>query len=152
MTDGSSRRIKPLPPSATQHSAEFRRRWWYISIPSGYSASDIENPALWQHATQFQENDIVECLAEDGSFDGWWRVLSVGAGFAVLRPIFVWQHGGARPVVDAGAGSLARVEYLPVGGWTTFDHSGERIGSHGSEAEADGALAEYLSANEMEAA
>lgn len=151
MTEHNPRKIKPLPPSAAQHSAEFRRRWWFVLIPSGYTASDVERPELWQHAVQFQENDVIECVAEDGSFDGWWRVLSVGTGFAVLRAIFVWQHGGATPAVDAGAGSLARIEYSPADGWLSFGHDGGRIGSHENETEAREALESYLE-NEKEAA
>jgi hypothetical protein len=77
-----------LPLDYLASPAEFHRQVWHVLIPKRFKWEDVTDPSFWVHQNRIQVNDILEIMAEDGSFEARARVLQTGprgGAFAVLR-------------------------------------------------------------------
>jgi hypothetical protein len=65
-----------LPSRSTR--AEYARAEHQVIIDRGVTLADVMHPDFWVHLTRkFKVNDLVEILAEDGSFEAELRVVAV---------------------------------------------------------------------------
>lgn len=84
-------------------SAEGARNWQYAEIPIGVSFEDAMKPTYWAHFTKVvRPNDILELMADDGSWEAWVRVMYVGQAEVRLSKIHYVTHGdvGITEVTD----------------------------------------------------
>jgi hypothetical protein len=85
------------------------RRVYYAVIPKGLTVSDILIPSLWQQvAPDLRVSDLIEVVAEDGSFDGLLRVTERGMHATGVRVIYMAKYGTEEtksPDADAFAAS-----------------------------------------------
>lgn len=131
---------KSLAPGLLGHRVEFKRNEWHVSVPSGFTLADLENPQTWRHATSLGEGDLIEAVSDSGDFDALFRVLSVGTGFAVLRRLRCWTREEKANVAALDGQSLQGVRFLPDRGWCAFDRDGTLVSVHSTPGEAETAL------------
>lgn len=135
-----SRNAKVIAPGVLNSEAHFKRRHWFVQVPTGLTLEDLMNPAAWKHATSFGQGDLVEVVADDGSFDAQLRVVASGQGFCVMRQLFAWKREDDAAFVDADetAGiALGGTRFLPDRGWVAFDGDGTELGEFVTPGEAE---------------
>lgn len=63
--------------------AEFVRTVWHVDVPFGTEPDDLLVASYWAHQShRLRQNDVIECLWEDGSGFAHLRVLGCGHGWA----------------------------------------------------------------------
>lgn len=100
-----------LPHAAlSSRAADFVRTFHHIVAPQGVRLSDLIRPSFWSHHTaRLAVGDLVDVVAEDGSYDVTLRVIGKGTlGGAVMRPIRVFTLGEA-PMIEAAPVGESRV-------------------------------------------
>lgn len=145
----------PLP-----QPAEYSRRHLYVIAPSGTTLDDVAAPTWLRHyAKSFRKNDLVEIVAEDGSFDVIARVVSVLSGQVRLRPLFAWADNVApvetRTEGAASAPDGVSVDFNSKQGWRVVADAGDVIAKgFATRDEAVAAKRAYLAnpATELQAA
>jgi hypothetical protein len=143
--------VLPLDYLAT--TAEYHRQVWHVLIPKRFGWNDVTDPAFWVHQNRIQVNDILEIMAEDGSFEARARVLQTGprgGGFAVLR--ILSEFHAPKAAAQTEATGIATIGFSPVeGAWLLFGGDGTPRSKFASEESAATALAEYLAIHPLEA-
>ena len=142
-----------LPLDFVATPAEFHRQVWHVQIPKRFGWNDVTDPAFWVHQNRIQANDILEIMAEDGSFEARARVLLTGprgGGFAVLRILQEWH--APKTAAQTEATGVATIGFSPIeGAWLLYAGDGQPRSKFASEDGAATALAEYLATHPLEA-
>jgi hypothetical protein len=99
----------------------------------------VLDPEFWRLQTRFKVNDILDLLAEDGSWDVTARVVQADpGGYLVLRLLRLWKADADAVHSDVAE---AHVELVPNFGWTVFAADGSAIARFSTKDSAEEALA-----------
>lgn len=115
--------------------AEFARLTHFARIPVGVPLENVLKPTFWQHMVpSLNVNDLIEIVAEDGSYDLLARVVDKDVGFVKLRVLFKVEDESER--VEPGEedtadnDELPRIQHIPRGsaqGWRLLGYNGETV-------------------------
>lgn len=138
--------------------ADFVRRHFALHVPHGWTRDNALDPtALRHHSGKVGVNDLIEMLWEDGTREMWVRVVSVGPGYVALRVIMEHDNstanlGDGRPLAtsDFTLDFSPNKEHL----WRIVAKATGEVMSkgHPSKADAEKALAAFLSPSQVMAA
>jgi hypothetical protein len=82
----------------------------------------VLDPEFCRLQTRFKVNDIIDLIAEDGSWDVTARVVQADrGGYLVLRLLRVWRADA--DAVQSGITGEAHVELCPGQGWVAWPPS-----------------------------
>ncbi len=122
---------KTLPGGAMNKAAEFDRQYWHVTVDDDVTLADILKPAFWaHHAAKLSKMALIDVVRHDLTLDVQLRVVNVGVGYAVVRPLRVFEDEAAvsarmeREAIDAGNAEQTKLpeEYkittLGKGGFT----------------------------------
>jgi hypothetical protein len=85
-------KLQYLPTISLRHMAEYSRSHYFVLAPFGVTIDDLMRPPFWAHHTlRLKQLDIVEVVAEDGSFDVELRVVDAQVGYVKMRPLRTWS-------------------------------------------------------------
>jgi hypothetical protein len=169
MTDALA--IKPVPPSGPKmlhaaglgHQADYHRSTYFLSAQQGVTVDDLMRPMFWaHHVSKLRMGDLIEAVAEDGSFDVLLRVIDRGAGFVRMRLLREWQN---REVAEASAADTKTeaahsvqakrfpcVDFTKATKWRVLAHDGTQvIEGLATEGEAKRHLEAYIKRSEAAA-
>lgn len=126
-------KLDVMPVRRSRLFAEHVRLTHFAEIPAGVSLETTLNPAFWQHYVSIMnKNDLVELVAEDGSFDALARVTDKATGFVKLRILRSWHDEEAAALPDETGAlepqELPRLELVRRGsgkGWRILGINGE---------------------------
>lgn len=69
------------------------RRHLFADITAGTEPATLLDPGYWAHyAREMRPLDLIECLCEDGSWEGLFRVMFVSTAEVRLSPIYIARH------------------------------------------------------------
>ena len=98
------------------------------------------DPEFWRLQTRFKVNDILDLIAEDGTWDVTARVVQADrGGFLVLRLLRVWRADA--DAVQSDTTGEAHVELVPNSGWVLFSADGTALARFSTQDSANAALA-----------
>jgi hypothetical protein len=137
--------IDVLPIDHINASADFARAHYHVVIPKRFSWEHCLLPEFYRHQTKLQPNDLLDLVAEDGSFDCTVRVTACSRGFAVLRVLREYHAPQEAVVGEVGRATIGFVP--PLASWCLFDASGAPVAKFATEDSAKAALDEHLAAN-----
>jgi hypothetical protein len=138
---------------------------WCVTIDTKRtSVSDLFRPQYWIACTRLRSNDIIRCMANDGTYDFFLKVTShkiVGHGNQTAVTVSMFPQ--VSPAVLAAAeGDVAsemvptvlhgkpvpRIEVIASGKWRLIGFDGQIVGDLlPNEAAAEGAYDEYIAAH-----
>jgi hypothetical protein len=89
------------------------RNVYFVTVPKGMTPEDVEDGKAWSHLHYaLKVNDMIEVVAEDGSFDGVVRVIARGDHGVSVRIVNMAIYADAgQPSADAGAFMAASVSW-----------------------------------------
>ena len=109
------RSTEVLPLESVTSTADFKRAVYFIQIPKRFAWEAVLVPEFWRNITMLKTNDLLELVAEDGSWDALARVVAADKGFAVLKVLNLWKAP-----VEAVQGEAGTVGFILGKGWTLF--------------------------------
>lgn len=147
-----------LPATALRHLADYSRSHYFVHVPYGVTVDDIMRPAFWaHHANKLKALDVVEVVAEDGSFDLELRVLDAQVGYVKMRLLRAWADEAQARVTAARVAEddererkalkerFPCVRYTKLQRWHVIGHDGNVVkDGYLSRLEAQNALNEYV--------
>lgn len=99
---------KVLAPTAVRHTAEYDAPRFHVRVDDDVTLEDIMRPAFWaHHAKTLRPFNVVEIVRQNMSLDMEVRVLEVGTGYVVVRPLRFWED---KAVADARAQAVAAAD------------------------------------------
>lgn len=108
-----------LPPPVMRASgAEYSRRSFHIVAPVGITVADLMRPAFWaHHGNKVSPGDVIDVIADDGSFDAQLRVVTVSPTKTdvTMRMLRLWQPEASNLVLADDA--PLEVNHTPKTGW-----------------------------------
>ena len=129
-----------LPVDFVHGDASFARTIYHIEIPRKWSLENVLDPEFWRLQTRFKVNDILDLIAEDGTWDVTARVVQADrGGYLVLRLLRVWRADA--DAVQSDVTGEAHVELVPNSGWVLFSGDGSPIARFSTQDSANAALA-----------
>lgn len=103
--------MKMLPAQAFKNSADYARPYFHTEIDNDCTLDDLMRPAFWGHHVgsngTLKKNALVDVIRADGTLDVQLRCVEVGQGYAVMRPLRVWEDEAAAAARAAAANSIA---------------------------------------------
>lgn len=94
-----------------------------VLVPSGHTLEDILNPDYWAHYTQtLRQNSVIECVADDASFEADLRVEAVGAAWVRVRLLREWKRPKGAAAITPERDRY-KIEHTPAGWQVIFDNS-----------------------------
>jgi hypothetical protein len=153
-----------LPSLSLRHHADYSRSRYFVLAPFGVTMADLTRPPFWAHHTlRLKPLDLVEVVAEDGSFDVDLRVVDVQVGYVKMRALRVWSDADVAAVTAARvAEDEARekkaleerfpcVRYTKLQRWHVLGHDGNVVkDAFTTRSDAEAYLAEYVARSKTE--
>lgn len=98
--------------------AEYYRQSFHIIAPVGVTIADLQRPEFWTHnGGKVKPHDVIDVIAEDGSFDVTLRVVSINEKKTdvTMRVLRLWE---AAPVAkELAPDAPLEVSFAPSQRW-----------------------------------
>lgn len=105
---------------------EFKRRQLFIIAPHGTTLDDVKHPEwLMHHVKALAVNDLLEIVAEDGTFDVLARVMTLAPGYVGLRILNAWEASATADYLEDAPG--ATISFTPRTRWRVIATNGETV-------------------------
>lgn len=114
MTD-ATRKVLPV---LSLGQAEYTAPRFHVRVDDDVTMDDIMRPAFWaHHAGKLRPFNTIEVVRQNLSLDVELRVIEVGTGFVVVRPLRIWEDEAiaqARAAAVESANTVGADTILPT--------------------------------------